>query len=313
MINVDDDYYEPVDDWWSFNENPNAIDTLDAGADEDVEDSYLDDTVNFATLDQEGFVSDLVRTILMSFTPLQVESADEFLSTYSMKTFINDAKQIRVSVDKLTIGDGAIIDGNLEYSSKTAEALELDGNAIINGTTTFKEISGLQVDTAKAKNFLFAALSAFLIFKLLALIITALILAWLFKGFSNSVAKGAIQNPLRFLGKGFVALIITPIASILLFITLFGIPIGLITLLSYILVLLLSCIYTGALVGVWVSQLISKSDKAVITWKNILGGVILLAIVTTIPFIGWIIGFLVFLLTLGSITDIILKKLWTDR
>jgi len=216
--------------------------------------------------------------------------------------------------EKITIGENAVIDGNLEYSASSAESLKIEEGAVISGKTTFTEISSLpKVNTQKAKSFFFAFIGIFAIYKLFALIITALILFLLFKEFSNSVSKNAAQNPLRLIGKGFVALIVIPAASILLFVTVLGIPLGLLALLSYILLLLISSVYTNIIFGAWVSQLVYKSSAATVTWKNIIVGSFLLALIVMIPFIGWIIGFLIFLLSLGTIADLAQKKLWSER
>lgn len=214
--------------------------------------------------------------------------------------------------DKLTIGDGAVIDGNLEYSARNADALKLNEGAVIKGKTVYKKIDGV-VDANKTKNFIFAAIGAFVLFKLISFIVVALILVWLFKNFSNSVVKGVVQNPLQMLGRGFVVLVVAPIAAILLFVTLFGAPLGFMVILSYGLLLLISGIYAGVVVGAWVSQVIRKSDKTVITWKNVVGGIVLLTVVKFVPLIGWIIGLFVFLVTIGSIANIVYKKLWGER
>lgn len=107
-----DEYYDPVIDWWTNNENPNAIQNLDAGDDAEFEDTTLDDLVNFTTLDQEGFVSNLVRFILMSFKPLQVESVTEFLSTYSLKGFIKDSYQIKKITERLIYEPYLVLQSN---------------------------------------------------------------------------------------------------------------------------------------------------------------------------------------------------------
>jgi len=213
--------------------------------------------------------------------------------------------------DHLTIGDGAIIDGSLEYSARTAEALKVNEGAVITGEVVFKEID---VPTAgETKNFIFAAIGAYVFFKLLMFIVVALVLVWLFRNFSNSVVKGVLRNPLRMLGYGFVVLVVVPVASILLFVTLLGIPLGIMLMLSYGLLMLVACIYTGIVAGAWVSQMIRKSGSAVVTWKNVVGGVVLLTIVKLIPVIGWIVGLFVMLVTLGSIVEILHKKLWVGR
>lgn len=216
--------------------------------------------------------------------------------------------------DKLTIGDGAVIDGNLEYSARNADALKLSENAVVKGETVYKKIESTGgIDKSRAKNFIFAAIGAFVLFKLISFIVVALILVWLFKNFSNSVVKGVVQNPLQMFGRGFVVFVVAPVAAILLFVTLFGAPLGFMVMLSYGLLLLISGIYAGVVVGAWVSQVIRKSDKTVITWKNVVGGIVLLTVVKFVPLIGWIIGLFVFLVTIGSIANIVYKKLWGER
>ncbi len=218
--------------------------------------------------------------------------------------------------DSLTLGENAVINGNLDYKAKSDETLKMKEGAVVVGETTFdvSKYAGAGEKTTKGlKYFFFVVVGTFVIFKLLASIIVALILVWLFKKFSNSVVKGVVKNPLIMLGKGFVAFIVVPVASIILFATLFGVPLGFMAMLSYGLVLIIACIYTGIVTGAWVSKVLSKSNKAVITWKNVIGGIVLLTVVKFIPFIGWIIGFLLFLITLGSIIDMLQKKIWGNR
>ncbi|MCK5022005.1 MAG: polymer-forming cytoskeletal protein [Candidatus Pacebacteria bacterium] len=221
---------------------------------------------------------------------------------------------VKIKIDeKLIIGDGAIIDGNLEYSAKSSEVLKMSEGAVITGETIFKEIGIAGIEMEGIKNFIFAIIGVFVLFKLLAFILTAFLFVWLFKRFSNSVLQSVVKNPFKMLGKGFVALIIIPAASILLFITLFGIPLGIMTIFTYILLLFVACMYSGIITGAWLSKIMHKSDRAVITYKNIIGGFVLLVAIRFIPFIGWILGLFIFLVTLGSLVDVVHRKLWNDR
>jgi len=213
--------------------------------------------------------------------------------------------------EKLTLGDGAIIDGKLEYSAKNADALIISENAVVNGETIFKETPVVKIDNTE--RFIPAIIGTFILFKLLTLIVAALLLTWLFKKFSSSVVENVVQKPLEMLGKGFVALVVIPSASALLFFTLIGIPFGFILMLSYGLLILISCVYAGVVAGAWISKKSRKSEHTIITWKNVLGGVTLLTVVKLVPIIGWTIGLLVFLVTIGSIADILHKKLFKER
>jgi len=224
---------------------------------------------------------------------------------------------VQAKVDNtLTIGDGAVIDGALAYSARNAETLRIGDGAVVAGGTVFTEvetISGRDKAAGEAKNYIFAFIGVFFIFKILACAVTALVLVWLFKNFSNTVVKNVVKTPLRMLGKGFVTLVVVPVASILLFMTLFGVPLGVVTVLSYGLLLLISSIYAGVIAGAWTSLLIHKLDTPVITWRNVIGGVALLTVVKLIPLVGWIAGLGILLVSLGSIVDSMQKKLWGKR
>ena len=213
--------------------------------------------------------------------------------------------------EKITIGAGAVIEGDLTYSAKNAEALQLSDGAVVTGEITFNAVEG--GSATEAQNVLFAMFGAFVLFKLAAFLITALILTWLFKNFSNTVVQGAAGNPLRMLGYGFIAAIVLPVAAILLLVTLFGIPLGIMALLSYALLLLVAGVYAGVVAGAWLGQMIRKAPTAFVTWKNVIGGTVLLAFVNLVPVVGWIVGLLVFLVTVGSIADLLHKKVWTQR
>lgn len=223
---------------------------------------------------------------------------------------IKGTSKITVS-DKLVIGDGATIDGDLEYTAPKADVLTLSTSAVIQGKTIFTESKTIKRDDAK--NFIFAVFGTLVVFKLLSFIIVALVLAWLFRRFSTSVVSGIIENPLSMLGKGFVAVVVVPIAAIILLVTIFGAPFGIMMMLSYGLLLILSGIYSGVVTGVWLSKAIRKSSEVVITWKNVTGGVVLLAIVKLIPFIGWIVWLFMILVTIGSLADMLYKKLLAER
>ena len=224
----------------------------------------------------------------------------------------NIAGNVKADIDeKLTIGEGAIIRGTLEYNARSEEVLVVNENAVIAGEITFKEVKG--VNTEGMKNFVAAAVGAFVLFKLVSLILVALVLVWLFRSFSNKIVEKSVRKPLKMLGKGFAVLVLVPVASIILFATLFGASFGFLAMFAYGLLIILSCVYGGVVVGAWIGKLISKSDHAMITWKNVVLGIILLTIVRLIPVVGWIVGLLVFLITLGSLSHIVLKKVWGDK
>jgi hypothetical protein len=85
-------------------------------------------------------------------------------------------------------------------------------------------------------------------------------------------------------------------------ISVIGIPIAGIGFLVYILLLALSGVFTALLAGSWLLMVFRRKDVYEISWIVIAVGVIVVAILKLIPFIGWLILMLLFLLSLGGLT-----------
>lgn len=223
---------------------------------------------------------------------------------------------VKANVDsKLVIGEKAVIGGSLEYKAKNAEALTVNIGAVITGETVFKEsrLNTASIDRGTVRNIVIAIIGALALFKVVSLLIAALLLTWFFKKYSASVVKETLGDPLKMLGRGFIALVVVPAAAILLLITLFGAMFGIIAMLLYVVMLIVSCIYAGVIVGVWLSHLVYKTTEYTITWKNVTVGVVLLTLVSFIPVIGWIVRLFVVLITLGSIASTFYGKLQEGR
>jgi hypothetical protein len=223
---------------------------------------------------------------------------------------------VKANIDgKLTIGEKAVIDGGLEYKARSVDALEVTTGAVITGETVFKEarIGSTSLDRGTVRNILFTIVGVLALFKLISLLIAALLVTWLFKKYSYLIVEETLREPLKMLGRGFIAFIIIPVAGVLLLVTLFGAMFGIIAILSYVVLLILSSIYAGVVVGVWINRIIYKTSGTTITWKNVTVGVVLLTLVSFIPVIGWAVRLFVVLITLGGIAGMSYKKLQEGR
>ncbi|HCM43897.1 TPA: hypothetical protein DIS55_03010 [Candidatus Kaiserbacteria bacterium] len=213
--------------------------------------------------------------------------------------------------DKITIGASSVISGNLTYSGKDASILNISDGASVMGETVFKESKIFQ--RKEAKNILLAFLGLFVFLKLLALLVVVILSVVLFKRFSSNVVETVVQSPGKELIRGFAVLIVIPALIILSFFTMIGFLVGIITLLAYITLIILSSIYSGVVLGVWAHKIITKGDDIMVDWKTALFGTIALSLIVMLPIIGWIIGALFFLVTLGSISNTIYHSLWLNR
>ncbi len=198
-----------------------------------------------------------------------------------------DAGEIRVR-DKAKIG------GNLDYKSgEKSEKIE----SATSGDVKFTKIKKLGKEEA-----IFFGILSYIGMKLLwmaMLIIIGLIIVNIAPRYSMEIANNIKEKPWHSLGIGFLALIIVPIAAVILLFTIVGIPVGIIVLLLYAIALFLSKIFAILLFGYWLLERYAKRKNRNANYAILLG-VVLYVIVVSIPFIGGIICLLSMLLGLGA-------------
>lgn len=199
---------------------------------------------------------------------------------------------VRGTIGSLTLGPSASIGGDLIYSS--SEKAKIDAQARIQGKTQFTELRNGEKDG------ILALISTGVIYKLIADILFALLFILLLPLFTKNVLHRADTSPLKNIALGFVNLLLMPIASFILLIILW---LGATSFVIYALLILFSLGLTKVYVG-WktLSWWYSRNKKDyILDWKAAIVGVIVLFIVGLIPVFGWLAGFLLFLLTLGTI------------
>jgi len=221
------------------------------------------------------------------------------LQVYGGKTTLNGlvVNNANISVDEaFMLGEKGAIGGNLTYESPVALSDE-DQNKI-SGEIAYEGSSFAAAE--KTAGFLLAGiLGAALLARLLMLIVAALVLVWFFKGIMQKVASYSLEHFGKSTLIGFAALILVPVASVILLVSVFGMMLGFIGLASYVLVLMLAKVCAGILTGAALSQWIKK--QAIVDWKWAILGVLALEIISIIPLIGWFVGFVIFLAALGSL------------
>lgn len=207
---------------------------------------------------------------------------------------------VKIQAEKITLGKNAVISGDLSYKSKK-ELVQEEGS-VIKGAINFEPIQRKEVSKDKALSFLPFAL----MWKFLTVLVCALLLGLIFKRFSREVVNTSLRKPLLEIGRGFLTMIALPILSILLFMTLVGVPFGVIGLLSIVALSIFSCLFAPIVLGGIFYRLILRKEPEV-TWKSILIGSVLNIVFFVIPFVGWLISLLVMFLTLGSIVTLKLE------
>ncbi len=198
--------------------------------------------------------------------------------------------QVKTS-QKLVFGSSAEVFGKISHKG-TSQALIKDGAKV-------PSISFEQIQKRDYKAGIKALYTAGFVIKLMALFFAA----WLFLIIRPKKVydrlQSIVQKPVESLGWGLVGLVVFPIGVILLFVTLAGYYVGLIALAVYVLMLLTACVYGVLLLGHWAIKYISKNQGQA-AWQVALLGAVLYKLLQLIPFIGWLLLFLVFLMSLGQ-------------
>lgn len=209
---------------------------------------------------------------------------------------------VEIKSQKLTLGPSADIKGDLIYKATKPATIEEGGK--VQGETVFTEIKGLNRNDKDAK----AAMRGFLTFvfiaKFLMLLTGGLVIGLVFRKYSRELVEKGANNPLKELGRGVVAIIVLPILSIILLITIIGMPLGMLGLLSFIMLMVFASILTPVFLGALVYKWISRKSDYVVNWKTISLGVVIYCLLGLIPFLGWIVLCVASAITLGSALSI---------
>ncbi|MBW3001280.1 hypothetical protein KY341_05365, partial [Candidatus Woesearchaeota archaeon] len=136
----------------------------------------------------------------------------------------------------------------------------------------------------------------------IALLVISIIIVLLFPTTSNTLAQSIRKKFWKSLLFGLIALIVVPIASLIIAITVIGLPVALVILVLYFVALYISKIFAA----LWLGKLVLRKQKNLIL--PIIVGIVIYAILVNIPFIGGWVRFIAILLGLGAMTLMIFRK-----
>jgi cytoskeletal protein CcmA (bactofilin family) len=213
---------------------------------------------------------------------------------------------VRISSEDITLGSEANISGNLIYYS--SKKIKLEPGAVVKGKVIQKippKEEKPRRPTPPLMGLLFYLF--FSVISFLAALLTAFVLIAMFP----KVATGALElldgELWKSLGIGFLALILLPPVALILIFTLVGLPLGMIGFATYFIYIYLSQIVFGIFLGEKILKGITKKE-AVSFYGAAFVGLIILAFLGLIPFLGWLVKFVVILFGLGALVLLTFKK-----
>lgn len=207
-------------------------------------------------------------------------------------TLAGTTQSVRAAIGSLSVAESATVNGQLRYASE--DEAKIATGATITGEVIREAIPATDLNFG-------SALLLGELYKLIVAFAVGLVLLWLLPHKTQDV----VEDWKRSFGKnflwGFIALFLLPIAAVLLMITLIGIPFGIGIMLLFPILLYLGWIYGALAIGSWLRQVSTRSKTIQPNWWSLLVGLVVFSVIAWIPFVGWLVSFVIFAAGLGSL------------
>jgi len=206
-----------------------------------------------------------------------------------------------VQADKVSVGPQAKVGGLLHYESM--KEASIDQGSSIAGGVEYKKVEE-RAGNKEREHKGFGGWAVVWWFGALLASLLAAFLGWyLFKQRMAEVVKSVLDDFGKQLGWGFIWLVVTPVAGIILFCTLFGIPVACFVFTVYVLAIMIAKIIAGVVLGAWLMRFIDKKRGWLVDWKSILLGVTVMCLLMLIPLVGWVACLAFFLAAFGGVVN----------
>jgi len=203
----------------------------------------------------------------------------------------------------LSVAPSTTIRGKLVYEAP--EAATIPDSATILGGVEYTSASYLP-DAGTSRILSLVSIGFFLFARIFGALILAGLLAGLFPKFSEAIIERAhtkkMRNILLAMLLGFAILVATPVLIVLLTLTFVGIGLALLLLILYALLVLLSLLYAGILIGGSFARRFEKRER--VFWRDGMFGMLALSLIALIPFVGLFVLLLLTLFTAGALLQI---------
>jgi hypothetical protein len=127
------------------------------------------------------------------------------------------------------------------------------------------------------------------------------IIEYFFSAVMTKTGDTVFNKTLKSLGVGVLFFIAVPIAAVLAFITIIGVPVGLLLLFNYVILILLATVITSVVTAHWLNNRFNHKWNY---WRLVFAALavfIVLKLVSFLPFLGWLIALLAICMAFGAI------------
>lgn len=207
--------------------------------------------------------------------------------------------------DSLHLGDHAVIAGGLQYSAP--QPAIIPATATIAGEPIYTPVA---VEAVPVKTDMAKFLSIWFIIRLLIAAVTAVVVILLLRRVAVEVTHRSSTSfgPSLLLGLGIM--IIAPVGALLLALTGVGLGLSVIVFFATILLGLVAKTFAGVLLGTWLHKIISRQKNLPEPiWYSAIAGAMVLALLLLVPIIGWVVHWLLCLVSVGAASQVLWRRL----
>lgn len=201
-----------------------------------------------------------------------------------------------IAANKITIGNDASFNNEVRYWNNK-ESVDFS-QSIKNGKAIYDP--SLKIETGRWYYLGGLSVLGLLWYIGMALLMIAII-QYLFNATMQKAGDTVFNKTLKSSGFGLLFFIAVPIAVIIAFITIIGVPVGLLLLFNYIILILLATVITSLVAAHWINNHFNYKWGY---WKLVfaaLGIFIVLKLISLMPFMGWFIVLLAICMAFGAI------------
>jgi hypothetical protein len=205
-----------------------------------------------------------------------------------------------VASGRVALAAGTKIAGKLTYQSP--EEAIVPSSAVVHGGVLYTNASYLP-DVGTSRILSLISIGVFLVIRVLGALILAGLFAGLFPRLNAQFVEDTVNlRPSRILLTtllGLAVFIATPVLALLLMITFVGIGLALLFLIVYAFLALLALLYAGILIGALIAR--RFSHRTLVLWHDGVLGMLILSIITLVPYIGLFVALLVTAFSAGML------------
>lgn len=215
---------------------------------------------------------------------------------------------IEVKAASITIASTAVIKGDFVYATallKRQEGSRILGKMIQLGTEEGNAWIHQKGPHGKIPSSFPSG--PFKVVFFFALIIVGLLLNFILPKQTEAIVSTISESIWRNMGFGLIFLIAAPICIVISLATLVGIPAGIISIVVYVIMIYISRVYAGLWIGRKILGYFKESFTTSFFWPFVIGTLII-GIVFQIPVLGWILRFLILIMSLGAMWLVIWRS-----